>query len=146
MTIVVATLGGIWSDRKVTDSSGLNCHGLRKVFRKDNLSFGLAGSIQAIVNAPKCIGRLNHPDDFVELVGDHSVAVVVYDGSIWEVIDGYSLRMPGEVHAIGSGSDCARGFLAGRRAHTEKAIKAAIGFCSILREDCGGGIDFVKCP
>jgi hypothetical protein len=78
---------------------------------------------------------------FREPLGDDAHVLVLKDGELYEVTDGSVWKHRG-LRCIGTGGDLARGFLEGKPV-TEQSARAAQRFVAKMRDDCGGGCDFV---
>jgi hypothetical protein len=118
---------------------------MRKVFRNAHLIAAVAGIAACNLAVRDALrAGAETPEDLVPHVDSASYALVL-DASrrLWLIQDGrvWPVKAP---YCIGSGSDLARGYLAGARRHDVATARAAQRFVARHRADCGDGADVVE--
>jgi hypothetical protein len=143
--VIASTEGFMVGDRRVS-ADGERCRPSDKVFGNDDLLVGVVGTYFCVRKVRKAMsgkGAARNPDDLVEAIDEHSIALCVYQGQLWEVDEEGAERVPERVHSVGSGAHAALGYLAGSEASDLVTCKDAIKFAFTLRCDCGDGVKAV---
>lgn len=141
MTVLVATLAGLWSDRKITSDEGQSFTPLTKIASNDLLVAGFAGDFANILSALDAVR--NGEADPKKLATFDCDGLIVKDGRLWEIDASRAWLRPKKTTVLttGTGWSEALAFLYGRGKAKDKDVRAALRYVERARTDCGQGVD-----
>ncbi len=139
MSIVIGTHEFIIGDRRVV-GSGERYPPHPKVFANRHLVIGSVGSFAITCRVERLVAEGAHqPAEFVRVMTEDSEALLLVEGQLWWVGEEWAQPVEDPYHAIGSGGEAARGYLAGAERYDEETCRRALEFVSSIRLDCGDG-------
>lgn len=143
MTCIVGTREGLWSDRKISCSSGQACDPLRKLAVGEGYIAGFAGAYEGILAALQAVREGAHLDELAKVCKTVE-GLALCRGKLYVIESGQALRRTQSVYAVGSGGATALAFLAGRGRHRPIDIRAAHRHVARVRDDCGRGVTYLR--
>jgi hypothetical protein len=138
--VLVATAAGIWSDRRVTNSSGSVFTPVRKAVRGSGLVAGFCGDLSA---CRKAIRAVRDGESNVQAIAAICDGLLVNSKGVWELSEKFATRVRSSIPFAtqGSGYAEAHSFLTGRGSWLDVDVRSALRHVAKVRSDCGDGID-----